>query len=312
MLKKTILSIILVVFALLSIGGTASAQTETNRFFSDTGHWLVGPFYDFYMDYEFAEIIYGSPITEQFFDRLSGRMVQYFQNVRFELYPENPPGLQVIVKSLGEILYHPGIPIELSPFTPNCRQAMGWSHPVCFSFLDFYHAKGGEVRFGKPISGMEFTKGHLVQHFEFARFVWKPGHPEGAQVTVAPLGEEYFSVIGEDRARLEPDRTPQYTFHIHELNLRTFTKHAMVPDGGYQTLYVMVRDQNLAAVIGARVTLTAQFPDGSTETFDTVATNGMGLAVVDFPVTSDALGLAELSISVIYSELNWWSLWWSQ
>ena len=90
MLRKTTVFILVILFALLSHGGTASAQVETSRFFSDTGHWLVDQFYDFYTDYEHAEIVYGSPITEQFVDHLTGRLVQYFQNVRFELHPENP------------------------------------------------------------------------------------------------------------------------------------------------------------------------------------------------------------------------------
>ena len=304
MRRKTTVFTIVIVFALLSTGGTASAQVETSRFFSDTGHWLVGQFYDFYMDYEHAEIVYGSPITDQFLDHLSGRTIQYFQNVRFELYPENPPGLQVVVKPIGEILYQPGMLIHLNPFTPNCRQAMGWAFPVCFSFLDFYHANGSAARFGKPISGMEFTKGHLMQHFEYARMVWNPGHPEGAKVTLAPLGEEYFSIIGEDRGRLEPERNPMYSVSISELNLRSFTKHAMVANGESQTLYVTVRDQNFASVIGARVTLTIEFPDGTSGTYSTVATNDIGLAEISFPVSSSSLGLAKMSISVVFGSVH--------
>ena len=101
MIRRIPVVVIIVVLALLLVGGTASAQIETSRFFSDTGHWLVGRFYDFYTDYEHAEIVYGSPITDQYLDDLTGRMVQYFENVRFELHPENPPGLQVVVTPLG-------------------------------------------------------------------------------------------------------------------------------------------------------------------------------------------------------------------
>jgi hypothetical protein len=303
MLRRITVVVMIVLFALQSTWSPVNAQDEARRFFSDTGHWLVEQFYDFYMDYEHAEIVYGSPITDQYVDKLTGRMIQYFQNVRFELHPENPPGLQVVVTPLGDALYVPGEPIHLDPLTPNCRQAMGWAFPVCFSFLDYYRENGGQARFGAPISGMEFTKGHLVQHFKFARLMWNPDHPEGARVTLAPLGEEYFSIMEEDLSRLTPERNHIYSMNISELNVRSFTRHAMVSQDESQTLYVMVRDQNAASVIGARVTMTVEFPDGSSGTFMTVATNDLGLAEINFPVVSSTLGLVKVTVSVVYADL---------
>lgn len=303
MLRKISAIVILVVFTLLPAGGSASAQIETSRFFSDTGHWLVGHFYDFYMDYEYAEIVYGSPITDQYLDNLTGRLIQYFENARFEMHPENPPGLQVVVTPLGEILYEPDLPIYFNRFTPNCHQALSWDFPICFSFLDFYLAKGGQARFGAPISGLEYTRGHLVQHFEYARIVWNPGHPEGAQVTLAPLGEEYFSIMGEDPIHLQPVRNHIYSMSISELNVKAFTRHAMLSPGEMQTLYVMVRDQNDAPVIGGRVTMRVEFPDGSSGTYSTVATNDIGLAELNFPASSTDLGLAKVTITVVYGDL---------
>jgi hypothetical protein len=303
-MKRISLLVVFVAVCLLCSGQTANAQNDTIKFFPDTGHWLIGKFYDFYMDYEHAEIVFGSPITDEFLDDLSGRLVQYFENVRFELRPENPPGHQVVLTELGNILYHPGMYIELSPFTPNCHQAMDWSFPVCFSFLDYYYAQGGRARFGKPISGMEYTHGRLTQHFEFAQMLWNPDHPQGAQVTLAPLGRHYFYIIGEDMAKLEPDRNPQYSISISELNVRSFTRHAMVSRNGAQTLYVIVRDQNSVSVIGARVTLTIHFPNGIVKTYSTVATNDLGLAEIDFHADSEYFGLAEMSISVVYGALH--------
>jgi hypothetical protein len=303
MIRKIPVVVMVLAFALLPAGGPASAQIETSRFFSDTGHWLVGYFYDFYTDYEHAEIVYGSPITDQYLDNLTGRMIQYFENARFELHPENPPGLQVVVTPLGEILYQPDVPVHFNPFTPNCRQAFSWDFPVCFSFLDFYLVNGGQARFGKPVSGLEYTRGHLVQHFEYARLVWNPDHPAGAQVTLAPLGEEYFSIMGEDLIRLEPVRNHMYSMSISELHVRSFTRHAMVSPGQIQTLYVMVRDQNDAPIIGGRVTMRIEFPDGSSGTYSTVATNDIGLAVLNFPANSNGLGLAKVTVAVVYGDL---------
>jgi len=303
-MRRISLFVSFIVICLLCSGQAAKAQTDTIRFFPDTGHWVTGKFYEFYMDYEHAEIVFGSPITDEFLDDLSGRIVQYFENVRFELHPENPPGYQVVLTELGNILYQPSTPIVLSPFTPNCRQGMDWSFRVCFSFLDFYQARGGRARFGKPISGMEYSHGRLTQHFEFAQMVWNPDHPEGAQVTLAPLGRHYFYIIQEDRSRLEPDRNPQYSMSISKLNVRSFTRHAMVSRNETQTLYVLVRDQNSASVIGARVTLTVFFPNGIVAIYSSVATNDLGLAEISFHANSDHLGLAEMSISVVYGSLH--------
>lgn len=303
-MKRIYLLAVFVIVCLLCSGQTAKAQIDSTKFFPDTGHWITGKFYDFYMDNEHAEIVFGSPITDEFIDDLSGRVVQYFENVRFELHRENPPGYQVVLTELGSILYIPGILIELNPYTPNCRQAMDWSFPVCFSFLDFYQTKGGRVRFGRPISGMEYTHGRLTQQFEYAQMVWNPDHPQGAQVTLAPLGRHYFYIIGEDLTRLEPERNPQYNMNISELNVRSFTRYAMVSRNGVQTLYVVVRDQNSASVIGARVTLTIYFPNGVVETYSTVATNDLGVAEISFHANSDHFGLAEMSISVVYGSLH--------
>jgi hypothetical protein len=303
MLRKISAAAIIVLLALLPAGGSASAQIETSRFFSDTGHWLEGPFYDFYMDFEFAEVLYGSPITDQYLDDLTGRLIQYFENARFEMHPENPPGLQVVVTPLGEILYEPDVPIQFNRFTPNCHRASSWDFPVCFSFLDFYLAKGGQTRFGVPVSGLEYNRGHLVQNFEYARMVWNPGHPKGAQVTLAPLGEAYFSIMGEDPIHLEPVRNHIYSQSISELHVKSFTRRAMLSPGEVQTLYVMVRDQNDAPVIGGRVTMTVEFPDGTSGTYATVATNDVGLAELNFPASSNGLGLAKVTIAVVYGDL---------
>lgn len=303
-MRRLSLFISFIVICLLGNGQAVKAQNNTTRFFPDTGHWVTGKFYEFYMDYKHAEIVFGSPITDEFLDNLSDQIVQYFENARFELHPENPPGHQVVLTELGNILYQPSTPIVLNSFTPNCYQAMDWPFPVCFSFLDFYQVRGGRARFGKPISGMEYSHGRLTQHFEYAQMVWKPDHPKGAQVTLAPLGRHYFDIIQEDRSRLEPDRNPQYSMNISELDVRSFTRHAMTSRNETQTLYVLVRDQNSASVIGARVTLTVFFPNGTVEVYSTVATNDLGLAEISFQVNSDHLGLAEMSISVVYGSLH--------
>jgi hypothetical protein len=65
----------------------------------------------------------------------------------------------------------------------------------------------------------------------------------------------------------------------------------------------MVTDQNGAPVIGGRVTIRVEFPDGSSETFSTVATNDLGLAEFTFPASSIGLGMANVTIAVLYGDI---------
>ena len=81
---------------------------------------------------------------------------------------------------------------------------------VCFSFLDFYRSHNGETMLGKPISGFEYVKGRYIQQFEYAQLVWNPDHPEGARVSLAPLGRLYFYEM-EDSSRLPPIPDERYS-----------------------------------------------------------------------------------------------------
>ena len=61
----------------------ASAQTSV-RYFSQTGHYLRGAFRAFW-ERSGGVAIFGYPITEEYYRRSDGRIVQYFERARFEL-----------------------------------------------------------------------------------------------------------------------------------------------------------------------------------------------------------------------------------
>lgn len=303
MKKRIFLQTIIILVCLLLVGRPTFAQTEPSLYFPNTGHWIKEEFYDFFMDNEYAELIFGDPITEKFFDPVSGHWVQYFQNVRFEFFPDNPLGYQIKLTRIGEILYEPGLAIDLSSYTSNCAMDPGWSQMVCFSFLEFYRAHNGETMLGKPVSGFEFVRGRYVQQFEYAQLVWNPDHPESARVSLAPLGRLYFYKM-EAFSRLAPIRSDQYSILISKLQVRCFTQSAIVPRSKTQTVYVTIYDQNSAPVIGAFVEISITFPNGETKTLPVVATDLDGLARVDISVDTEWIGLAVLNISAKYGEIE--------
>ncbi len=303
MRKRIILRTIIITVSLLLVGQSTFAQTEPSLYFPETGHWIKGEFYDYYMDYEYAEIVFGDPITERFYDPVTRRDVQYFQNVRFEFFPENPLGYQVKLTLIGEILNESGDAIDLSSYTSNCALDPGWSHMVCFSFLDFYSLYSGETMLGKPVSGFEFVRGRYVQQFEYAQLVWNPDHPEGARVSLAPLGRLYFYKM-EDFSRLAPISDSLYPMYINKLQIRGFTQYAIVPRSKTQTVYVTIYDQNSAPVIGVIVEISITFPNGETKTLPIVGMEQDGFIQVSFSVDTEWIGLAELNISAKYGEIE--------
>jgi hypothetical protein len=170
------------------------------------------------------------PITEAFQDQTIGRIVQYFQRARFELYPENPAELKVRISPLGEYLYSPGKPLPLPENFPACQLFSETGFQVCYTFLEFFKANGGAVQFGYPISNFEIQEGRIVQYFQRARLEWRPELPSGERVVISDLGKAYFEVLGENPVRLLPapvqNNRPQA---VLSLQARAFPKLAVLP-----------------------------------------------------------------------------------
>ncbi|NJP06618.1 MAG: hypothetical protein HC837_13795, partial [Chloroflexaceae bacterium] len=92
-------------------------NTSSRRYFPETQHVI---------QYGFKEIwetrgglsIFGFPISEEIYEVLSnGRWhtVQYFERVRFEYWPEFPPGKRVLISSLGRELAPATLTAPLPP-----------------------------------------------------------------------------------------------------------------------------------------------------------------------------------------------------
>jgi hypothetical protein len=298
------LKYLFVVLLLIAVGSSTIALAQSsNEYFPVTGHFVTGEFLQFYNHAPNAKTIYGSPITEQFYDTSIGRTVQYFQNARFELFPELPPGQQVLLTQLGSALHRNGHLIEIIPTTAYCDQEEDWAFPVCFTFLDFYLEQDGAIHFGKPISGIEYYNGRLIQQFEFAHFIWVPENLSGAKVSLAQLGTQFFNRIGANHYLLEPIRNQEYNANINRLQVRVFTQQAVISQGESQTINVVVKDQNNAPITAALVSITVEYPDGTTETIASLPTNSFGVAQSAFTVNSDQIGVVDISVTVTYNNL---------
>jgi hypothetical protein len=168
----------------------ASAQTSV-RYFSQTGHYLRGAFRA-YWERSGGLAIFGYPITEEYYRRSDGRIVQYFERARFELRVQ---GNQAIVELglLGRELTHnrdfPRVPPV--PSNNSRRYFNETGHTLKGLFKSTWDTRGGARIFGLPISeeiGEVLEDGlvHTVQYFERSRFELWPG-----PVRFSQLGREF-------------------------------------------------------------------------------------------------------------------------
>lgn len=280
-----------------------SAQSN-QLYFPETGHTVSGEFLQFYEKPIDPLLIYGYPITESFQDPTFGRIVQYFQNARFEYYPDAPPGMRVKQSPLGTYLYTPGTSSNLDPNTPGCEtfQEKNTSFQVCYAFLDFLNAYGGVDQFGLPISNLEKQEGRIVQYFQNARFEWHPQMPTGQRVKITPLGSLYFArqALDQDRLR-QKDNLPQT---VIELNVRIFPAQPVMALAGRQTANIIVQDQNFLPVAGASVSLLVRLPGGQeTEYKLDIPTRAQGLARITFPFEASQPGMVTLQATARYGNL---------
>jgi hypothetical protein len=276
----------------------AITQNGGPRYFPETGHTLEGEFLDFYQRVSDPELVYGYPITGQMESR-DGLLVQYFQRARFELHPEAPEGQRIQLTPLGERMYQFVVPFDLQKNPAICRRFQN-GFDVCYSFLEFFDRNGGIAQFGLPISEVEERGSRYVQYFEYARLEW---HPDGVgvdltqEVQLSFLGRQYFELIGEDPAWLQP---AQGNFIQQIITLRThaFPIQAVITTDQTQTLFVIVQDQNLSPIQGMDITLKITYPDKVTNTITLGTTNVNGFTSGEIPVPSrGGVGMVNIDVT---------------
>jgi hypothetical protein len=277
----------------LALVSCSARPSPHGSFFEETGHFVEGEFLDYYNNTINPELIYGSPISEQFVSR-DGKTVQYFQRARFEFTTDAQGNTAVTLTPIGAVLHQPAI--QLEPQNPAaCELIAGFQ--VCYDFVEFYKQNGGAAQFGLPISHAEEREGKYVQYFEKARLEWQTTGGEN-RVEVSPLGQTYFDLLGEDRFHLNPPEPINAAINpVLSLAPRAYVARPITRSTDEQSASVIVQDQNLRGVSGAGVVFSIRLPDGTAQQFSTT-TNTAGLARVSFGFVNQPAGEL-VSIEVI-------------
>jgi hypothetical protein len=296
--------ILLMLLALLlyPLAEVHAQESEKGQYFPETGHTVKGDFLRFYQNTAHSSLLYGYPITEQFTSR-DGKTVQYFERARFELNNSLAGKALVQLTPLGQLMYESGSP-KLDINNPAACKSFQTGFQVCFAFLDFFQAHGGEAQFGNPISPFEFHENLIVQYFENARFEWRADRPEGQRVVLSDLGRLYFNRLGEDQMQLRPLRPLDATISsILSLHARAFVKNAITRSSSQQTVYIVAQSQTNQPVANANGMAIVHFTDGHTEEYY-FTTNSSGLGSFTFSFENQAAGkLIPIEIIVTYQGL---------
>jgi len=310
-LKVTSLLCVGIIATSLSLGQVALAQTPqpASEFISaQTGFTVVEPFYAYFVAGG-GEARYGAPITNQYYDQNLGLMVQYFEKVRMEFHPGNPPEFQVLLGLLGEEMNKRQLPIPVSqipaPNDPNCRYYRETGHTVCHKFLEYYDQNGGLNMFGYPITEFVVEGNRIVQYFQRARMEWHPERPIGQRVQLADLGEIYFTLTGGNPLLRTPSpNSASAGTPITLLRVRANLADQVVPKNTQHSLKVTVHDQLFRPVEGAGVKLEVYYPTG-VKTFNLPLTDATGATRFSFNAGSATAGtVVRIRVIVIYGSLT--------
>jgi len=291
----------------LVLAQDGDSASQDLRYFSETGHSVSGEFLKTYISATNPELIYGYPITEAF-ERDFG-FIQYFERARFELRPENPPELRVVITQLGLLLHETSYALPEPGSIPGCRYFPESHFRICYDFLEFFEANGGAAQFGYPISNYEIRNGLMVQNFQRARLEWHPELPSGEQILPADLGKEYFTLMNENPVRLLSVQPPGIAGDTHgalvtELQLRGFFENSVTHSNGEQTAFIILQDQKVDGVPEAKITLEIQGSDGNTLETVELTTNKYGFIEHTFSFNDQPPGRAKVKITAEYENLR--------
>lgn len=284
------------------------AQGDGSRYFPQTAHTVSGEFLEQYESAQNPLLVYGFPLTDAFEDE-NGILLQYFSKARFESIVTESGERQVRITPIGLHIYQAENildPINVQPNASACRMYTETGNRVCYAFLEFFDAHGGPAQFGLPISDFEIRSNRIVQYFENARFEWYPERPAGQRVLISDLGRAYFDHKQEDPQLLRPDIPSNFIpSRIIELQSRAFVTRMPTLQGQRAMLYVIVTDQNNIPVESASVSFIVHYPDGSQERFImNNTTNALGFALLDFPVSTNTKGIAEIIVRATFIDLE--------
>jgi hypothetical protein len=207
---RRLLRIAIILCVLQGLGALGAARVQSQdarvagcRYFPATGHNVQGEFLAFF-DRCNGAVVFGQPRTEALVQ--DGLTVQYFERVRMELHPSDPPQYRVQLTLLGDLLGYRQPPISsqsIPPFDhPQRRYYPQTGHTLSYGFLQYYDTHGGLDVFGYPITEMLNEPGHVAQYFQRGKMEWHPENPIGSQVTLGALGNEYILLANVSQQHL--------------------------------------------------------------------------------------------------------------
>ncbi len=300
-IQRGVILLALSMVAALSVWAGTRAQRDQPEYISDSGFSVTGKFYEKYYSVENPQIIFGFPITDQITNK-DDIVVQYFDKARFEQGTDG----EISLTPLGEEFLKLDGPLqESNRGAGSCKRFEGSDFPVCFEFLDYYEQYGGVAQFGLPISNYGFSGDQLVQYFEYAVLQYSHNTPNGAKVSIAMLGRQYFSHLGENPKFLIPTPRPNAIGDgILRLDVHAFIDRDPAKSNYEPTLYVIVKDQKRLSVPGASVGFIVHYPDGHEERYIMVPTNEHGFSRYQFPVNDQIPGMVEVFVTATYRDLD--------
>jgi hypothetical protein len=185
----------------LTSGVAPSWRPSAERIFPQTGLSVGGRFLAYWEDHG-GLAINGFPLTEERDEVLEdGRnyRVQWFERVRLEYHPENPPPYKVLLGQFGRRIHGNADPAVAAQ--PGARFFGETGHNLSGGFLAYWEAHGGLAQFGYPLTEvitetLDDTDEHEVQYFERARFEYHPNNPEPYRILLGQFGRQ---LLGEPK-----------------------------------------------------------------------------------------------------------------
>ncbi len=168
--------------------------------FPETGKCATGRFLAYWLAHG-GLALNGYPLGDELDQQLEDGntyRVQYFERVRLELHPENPPPYDVLLGQFGR-RFHPADP----PVAPRDGATFfaATGHTVAPDLLAYWQARGGLAQFGYPLSEefretLEDGKTYTVQYFERARFERHPEHAPPDDILLGQFGRHILAEAG--------------------------------------------------------------------------------------------------------------------
>ncbi len=197
--RFVIIGLLLLGLFMPAIPAAADRAAGTPHVFAETGHTLAYSFRMFW-DAHGGLPMFGFPLTEVFLE--AGKPVQYFERARLEWHGDQA---RVLAGHLGRWAAQRSA--EQAAFAPAASRAMDGhdyfaetGHTLGGSFQQFWHAGGGLMVFGFPLSeefrevNQDDGRDYLVQYFERARFEWHPDLAPPYHVQLGQLGRHYLAM----------------------------------------------------------------------------------------------------------------------